>query len=90
MNRLAQPKKYGSAQNLNRNNYVSMAEAVRKFQSGTPTRFRSRPKLTDGIVNKVGATVPQSPALLTKKRHRPTYALSREEQERLEYEEAQK
>lgn len=67
-----------------------MAEAVKKFHSGTPNRFRTRPKLADGLLNKLGNTVAQSPALLTKNRHRPVHALSREEQERLEYEQAQK
>ncbi|XP_018576974.1 targeting protein for Xklp2 homolog [Anoplophora glabripennis] len=83
LNRLAQPKKYVSDQNLNK--YVSVAEAVRKFHSGTPTRFRTRPTMS-----KLKITVPQMPALLSTNRNRPVAAISIEERERLEYEEAQK
>ncbi|KAJ8969437.1 hypothetical protein NQ317_008628, partial [Molorchus minor] len=89
INRLSQPKRhYGSAQNLNQCDYQRLCE---NFQSGTPVRFRSKPKLEnmDGV-NKPVRTIPQSPPLMTKNRHRQVMALSREEKERLEYEEAQK
>ncbi|KAJ8959286.1 hypothetical protein NQ318_021971 [Aromia moschata] len=86
IDRLAQPKKhYGSAQNLDQSNYVSVAEFVRKFQIGTPQRFRNKSKLETGC-SKQTSTIPQSPALKTKQRHRPVNAVSREEQEMLEYE----
>ncbi|XP_012260180.2 targeting protein for Xklp2 homolog [Athalia rosae] len=79
------------------NKYVSMAEAISKFQTGTPERFRSvsskGPK--PGPLQKlrqscISATVPISPALRCKSRVRPTKVLSQEERERLEMEEMKK
>lgn len=91
MDRLAQPKRHhSSAQNLNQNSYVPMAEAVKMFQNGTPRRFRSKPNLKSNEFNKPTNTIPQSPFLITKGRHRQLNILSREQQEILEYEECQK
>ncbi|KAJ8922403.1 hypothetical protein NQ315_004348 [Exocentrus adspersus] len=91
LNRLAQPKRYNSSQNLyQQENYVSMAEAVRKFQCGTPERFHTKRKLNTDLMGKLRITIPQSPALLTKNRHRPVQAVSKEEQEKLSFEQAQK
>ncbi|XP_015525122.1 targeting protein for Xklp2 homolog [Neodiprion lecontei] len=79
------------------NKYVSMAEAISKFQTGTPKRFRSisskNAKL--GPVQKVrqvsvSATVPISPALRCKSRTRPTTILSHEEREQQELQELRK
>ncbi|XP_046736428.1 targeting protein for Xklp2 homolog [Diprion similis] len=79
------------------NKYVSMAEAISKFQTGTPKRFRSisskNTKL--GPVQKVrqvsvSATVPISPALRCKLRTRPTTILSQEEREQQEIRELRK
>ncbi|CAH1101969.1 unnamed protein product [Psylliodes chrysocephalus] len=90
LTRLAQPKRnYGSEQNLSRNEYVPMAEAVNRFQHGTPKRFRSRPNL---LGEPSQLTIPHSPKLITSIRGRPVpdYVLSQNQKEQLEFEEAKK
>lgn len=67
-----------------------MAEAVKKFQQSTPERFRSKPKIEINHQSKLGRTIPQSPHLISNKRTRPVCAISHEEQERMDFEEAQK
>ncbi|XP_077279014.1 targeting protein for Xklp2 homolog [Temnothorax americanus] len=79
--------------------YVSLAEAVSRFQTETPERFRTRSgkpnvsmpvnmsKLTQ---NRLKTTIPISPALVSKTRTRPVTVLSREEREKLEMEEMKK
>ncbi|KAG5864797.1 hypothetical protein JTB14_028062 [Gonioctena quinquepunctata] len=95
VNRLAQPKRhFSSDRNLNRKSYLPMAEALKKFHNSTPERFRTKPK-TESFVNgnvprKLTATIPQSPNLKTTRRARPVEVISREDQEKLEFDEAQK
>lgn len=67
-----------------------MAEAVKRFQQHTPERFRSKPKLGANHQFNAGRTVPHSPNLISNKRTRPIYAVSHEEQERRDFEEARK
>lgn len=67
-----------------------MAEAVKKFQQSTPERFRSKPKFNLNLKSKLGHTVPQSPHLISNKRTRPVNAVSHEEQEIIDFEEARK
>ncbi|XP_071571197.1 targeting protein for Xklp2 homolog [Temnothorax nylanderi] len=79
--------------------YISLAEAVSRFQTETPERFRTRSskpnvsmplnmaKLTQ---NRLKTTIPISPALMSKTRMRPVTVLSREEREKLEMEEMKK
>lgn len=87
MNRLAQPKRhFGSQQSL----YKPMAEAVRKFQSATPERFRSKPKTEPNNHIKSVRTIPHSPHLISNKRNRPIHAISHDEQEKLDFQEARK
>ncbi|OXU32110.1 hypothetical protein TSAR_002951 [Trichomalopsis sarcophagae] len=70
--------------------YVSMAEAVTKFQCATPQRFRStnvKSTRTEQLRRmSLKLTRAHSPALMSKNRNRPVTALSREEQEKLEVE----
>ncbi|XP_033219708.1 targeting protein for Xklp2-A-like isoform X2 [Belonocnema kinseyi] len=73
--------------------YISLAEAVSKFQKGTPKRFRSvsTKGLKPGPVAALKQvtlkiTRPISPALTSKTRVRPVKALSHEEREKLEIE----
>jgi len=79
--------------------FVSMAEKVNKFQKETPQRFRSRPAGPSPIRSRrgrsaspgqraPGITIPKTPHLTAKHRVRPTYALSREEQEQKDLEDA--
>ncbi|XP_063915012.1 targeting protein for Xklp2 homolog isoform X1 [Zophobas morio] len=86
INRLAQPKRFTSHENL------TLAEAVIKFQAGTPKRFRSKPspKINKGLPMPWGGTQAHSPKLKTTARSRPVVAVSKDEQERLEMEEAKK
>ncbi|XP_056648313.1 targeting protein for Xklp2 homolog [Diorhabda sublineata] len=89
INRLAQPKrKFKSNQELNKNEYVPMAEALIKFQNGTPKRFRVKPVAVAD--NPLKATIPHSPKLKTSLRNRPLHAQSREELEQLALAEAKK
>lgn len=66
-----------------------MAEAVKKFQQNTPERFRTKPKF-EVIQSKPERTIPHSPHLICNTRTRPVNFLSREEQEKKDFEEAQK
>ena len=81
--------------------YLSMAEQVIKFQTGTPDRFRSRPKRRStstpsyGLKSNRGrspsplrCTQPHTPNLVTRGRARKPSVLSTEEKEALELEEA--
>ncbi|KYN15920.1 PREDICTED: targeting protein for Xklp2 homolog [Trachymyrmex cornetzi] len=78
--------------------YVSLAEAVSRFQNETPKRFHTRSKVnnTTGVPlsktmqNRLKPTIPISPALVSKNRSRPVTVLSREEREKLEMEEMKK
>lgn len=79
------------------NQYVSLAEAVSKFQTGTPKRFRSTTRKDDkiGPVQKTKQTAmkltcPMSPALLCKFRARAVSVPNAEEREKLEIEEIRK
>ncbi|KAK9875706.1 hypothetical protein WA026_009503 [Henosepilachna vigintioctopunctata] len=98
LNRLAAPKKFhSSVKNLavSSNEYVSVAEAVKKFQERTPTRFHSKSKSNPGLQKeipvKLKVTIPHSPMLLTKRRAKPnTNVMSYEDREKLEFEEQQK
>ena len=70
--------------------FVSMAEAVSKFQRTTPQRFRSTTVKTTRTEQlrrmSFKLTKATSPALISRKRVRPITAISREEKERLEIE----
>lgn len=72
------------------NKYVSMAEAVNKFQRVTPARFHTvnvKTTKTEQLRRQsFKLTRAHSPALMSKNRSRPVTAVSREEQERLELE----
>ncbi|KAG5314758.1 TPX2 protein, partial [Acromyrmex insinuator] len=78
--------------------YVSLAEAISRFQNETPKRFHTRSKVnnTTGmpmsktLQNRLKPTIPISPALVSKNRSRPVTVLSREEREKLEMEEMKK
>ncbi|KAL0127148.1 hypothetical protein PUN28_005433 [Cardiocondyla obscurior] len=80
--------------------YVSLAEAVSRFQNETPERFRTKSSklnntiiplnMTKSMQNRLKPTIPISPALLSKTRARPVTVLSREEREKLEMEEMKK
>lgn len=79
------------------NKYISLAEAIRKFETGTPKRFRtmsaknSKPGPVQKVkANSVSVTVPISPALRCKSRARPSTLLSKDERDRVEIEEAKK
>ncbi|XP_050500014.1 targeting protein for Xklp2 homolog [Diabrotica virgifera virgifera] len=88
INRLAQPKRqFKSDQNLNKDEYVPMAEALKKFQNATPKRFRTR---VNSSHEPLKCTIPQSPKLQTTVRSRPVHVLSYEEQQRMAAEEAKK
>lgn len=96
INKLAQPKQYTSVENLNNGKFVSLAEAVNKFQNRTPARFRSKPNLAHNHSSQnhssqtLFRTVPESPALHTKARSRPANILSSEEREQMEFDNLQK
>lgn len=81
--------------------YLSMAEQVIKFQTGTPDRFRSRPKRRStstpsyGLKSNRGrspsplrCTQPQTPNLVTRGRARKPSVLSSDHKEAIELEEA--
>lgn len=80
--------------------YVSLAEAVSRFQTETPERFRTRSNKAGNASmslnvsrltqSRLKPTVPVSPALISKNRARPVTVLSREEREKLEVEEMRK
>jgi hypothetical protein len=71
---------------------MTLAEAVIKYQAGTPRRFRSKPspRITKVAPFPWGGTKAHSPNLMTTKRVRPVTAISKEEQEQKEIEEARK
>ena len=70
--------------------YISLAEAVSKFQKGTPKRFRSisaKPGPVTALKQvTLKITRPISPALTSKTRVRPVKALSHEQREKMELE----
>ncbi|XP_020294484.1 targeting protein for Xklp2 homolog [Pseudomyrmex gracilis] len=74
--------------------YVSMAEAVSRFQNTTPKRFHTKSIKDNNIAlsrqSHLRTTIPISPALVTKNRTRPVKVLSRDEKEMLELEEMKK
>jgi len=84
----------------NKNRYISLAEAVSRFQTETPERFRTRSckanntsmplNVSKLMQNRLKPTIPISPALVSKNRTRPVTALNREEREKLEIEEMKK
>ncbi|XP_005090333.1 targeting protein for Xklp2 isoform X2 [Aplysia californica] len=90
---------------LHSNKYESDAEKLIAFQRRTPERFRTQPhgakqrsrsvsKLTEGSRGvrspSPGLTIAKTPNLTTRGRSRPVHTMSREEKERLEFEEHQK
>ncbi|PZC86488.1 hypothetical protein B5X24_HaOG209207 [Helicoverpa armigera] len=86
-------KPSGAPQELSRTKFVSMAEAIYHFQKDTPGRFHTtRPQIfrSQGQNGRSGLTVPQSPMLRSKSRHRPTHILSQKEIEEKELEEIRK
>lgn len=80
--------------------YVSLAQAVSRFQNETPERFRTKSSKANNVSNmplmlrsmqgRLKPTIPISPALVSKNRTRPVTVLSREEREKLEMEEMKK
>lgn len=79
------------------NQFVSLAEAISKFQNGTPQRFRtlSNKDMKPGPLMKLKRsplklTYPVSPALRCKQRRRRGNILSQQEREKLEVEEMKK
>ncbi|XP_071874856.1 uncharacterized protein [Bombus fervidus] len=79
------------------NQFVSLAEAISKFQNGTPQRFRtlSNKDMKPGPLMKLKRsplklTYPVSPALRCKQRTRRGNILSQQEREELEFEEMKK
>ncbi|XP_033320412.1 targeting protein for Xklp2-like [Bombus bifarius] len=79
------------------NQFVSLAEAISKFQNGTPQRFRtlSNKDMKPGPLMKLKRlpmklTYPVSPALRCKQRRRRGNILSQQEREELEFEEMKK
>ncbi|XP_014213771.1 targeting protein for Xklp2 [Copidosoma floridanum] len=87
---LTNQRRLSMSKNLATSKYVSMAEAVTKFQRTTPQRFHSvNVKSTKAELLKkqsLKLTRATSPALMCKKRTRPVTAMSREEREKLELE----
>lgn len=79
------------------NQFISLAEAVSKFQNGTPQRFRtiSNKNLKAGFLMKLKQhplklTQPISPPLRSKRRARAPTILNQQEREKLELEEMKK
>lgn len=85
-------RKVSCAPALSKTKFVSMAEAVYRYQRDTPERFHSnRPKSCFGQGSSVRSlTRPQSPMLRCKDRARPHHILSQKEKEELEFEEIRK
>ncbi|XP_032676670.1 targeting protein for Xklp2-like [Odontomachus brunneus] len=84
------------------NRFVSLAEAVSRFQNDTPKRFRTRCN-NDHVAalrnssskpsmqhHRLKTTIPISPALMSKNRTRAVTILSQEEREKQEMEEMKK
>ncbi|CAD1478580.1 unnamed protein product [Heterotrigona itama] len=79
------------------NQFVSLAEAISKFQTETPERFRtlSNRTMKPGLLMKLKQsplklTYPISPALRCKQRKRTTNTLNQQEREKLELENMKK
>ncbi|KAH0953596.1 hypothetical protein HN011_012550 [Eciton burchellii] len=83
------------------NHYISMAEAVSRFQTETPKRFRTRSTKENQAIstmmnisklaqNRLKPTIPISPALVSKNRTRAVTVLSQEQREKLQMEEIKK
>lgn len=79
------------------NQFISMAEAISRFQNGTPQRFRtiSNKNFQAGSLMKLKQqtlklTNPISPTLRSKKRTRPITILNQQEREKLQLEEMKK
>ncbi|EZA62351.1 hypothetical protein DMN91_011036 [Ooceraea biroi] len=83
------------------NQYVSLAEAVSRFQTETPKRFRTRStkenhaagmtmNVSKLVQNRLKPTIPISPALMSKNRTRAVTVLSQEEREKQQMEEIKK
>ncbi|CAK9818285.1 Targeting protein for Xklp2 homolog [Anthophora quadrimaculata] len=79
------------------NQFVSLAEAVSRYQNGTPQRFRtiSNKNLKPGFLMKskqspLKLTYPVSPALRSKQRSRKNIVPSQQEREKLELDERKK
>ncbi|XP_019870269.1 targeting protein for Xklp2 homolog isoform X2 [Aethina tumida] len=92
INRLAQPRRaFSSTQEVGKNNeYVSTAQLLAQWQRKTPIRFRSNQANQPTTTTRLTITKPQSPALRTKARYRPTTVMSTEEREQKELEEIHK
>lgn len=99
LNRLAAPKmihsSMGNLAKASSQEYVSVAEAVRRFHEKTPNRYHTQNKNNHAPSNpalmKLKATVPISPRLLTKKRVKMNeHVLSHEERMQIEFEKEQK
>ncbi|EFN80102.1 Targeting protein for Xklp2 [Harpegnathos saltator] len=83
------------------NRFVSLAEAVLRFQNDIPKRFRTKsnkdplgtsqnPSLKSSLHHRLKPTIPISPALTSKNRIRGVTVLSQEEREKLEMKEMKK
>lgn len=83
------------------NRFVSLAEAVSRFQNDTPKRFRTicnknstvmsqNSSLKPSIHQRLKMTIPVSPALMSKNRTRAVTVLSQEEREKREMEKMKK
>lgn len=75
------------------NKYISLAEAIHRFQFATPQRFHTKSNKCQFANEKLIAlsyTVANSPMLATKARSRPTTYLGHEEQEQMEADEMKK
>lgn len=87
IDKLALPKSnHGSQDSINGSKYVSMAETVKNFQNC----FRGDIGGDNNKFHHLRPTVPQSPALMTKKRSRPVSVPSKDQRERKEMEDAKK
>lgn len=87
IDKLAQPRSnQGSQSSINSSKYVSMAETVRDFQKC----FRGDITNDNTRMQHLRPTIPQSPALMTKKRSRPVSVQSKDQREKKEFEEAKK
>ena len=80
--KLAARKRRHSADPANK--FKSQAEMVEKFHSGTPDRFRSKPRPRPRSVSpgkQMRVTIPQTPQLMTRGRSRPQAASQQELEE---------
>ncbi|XP_021935026.1 targeting protein for Xklp2 homolog [Zootermopsis nevadensis] len=91
-------KRKGSpmTQNCQPAKFISMAEAVCRFQTDTPNRFHSKPRTVNpnvslqhrkGNTMKKNSTVPYSPNLRSHLRSRPVHIMTKEEEEEKEADE---